>query len=368
MEKNKTPLKSGIQVFILGIVALLSACSSSPRLGSGGLEFTNGMTEEPQLSRSIARFCDSAYIAINQSQEITTYDVLERFEKIRKMREKWSSPVAIAELTKASLISNKRTDLVYERFVELEKKLNDRYDGDTIAELTKVSIVTDTDASDVVAALNSFDDSDHKWSSKISIVELTKLSLFAMRSATQVLATYDEFRTRQGRIGGEKELVELTKSAILTGRTPNDLVKIFDQIEKMDQGMVSRSGTAELVKLSILTNSSPQTVYYRYADIASKRGRSPASLKDDHDRALELLKLSLLGKRTPDQVVKLYDRLSGIDGVSTNRDQAKMIVLSLITGELLQDSVFGNHVDECNGGYARLILSIDSYRYEVAKF
>lgn len=372
MEKTKLPLKSGIQFFILGTTALLQACTTSPRLASGGLEFTNGMTDEPQLSRAIARFCDSAYIAVNQSQEITTYDVLNRFEKIRSMREKWSSPIAIAELTKASLISNKKTDIVYERFVELEKKLSDDYDMVTIAELAKASIVTETEASDVVSMLRSYDDSSRKWELKTSAVELTKLSLFAMRNPVQVMATYDEFATRQGRIGGEKELVELTKSAILTGRTPNDLVKIFDQIEKMDRGMVSRSGAAELVKLSILTNSSPKTVYYRYADIASRSqrslnyagGRTLASVKKEHDRSLELLKLSLLGKRTPDEVVKLYDRFHGLEDVSSNREQSKMIVMSLITGELLQDSVFGNHVDECNGGYARLILSIDSYRYE----
>jgi hypothetical protein len=322
------------------------------------------MTEEPQLSRAIARFCDSAYIAINQSQEITSDDVLTRYEKIRGMRKTWSSPSAIAELTKASLISNKRTEIVYARFVELEKKLGDRYDGDKIAELAKVSILTDTESSDVVTALRSFEQSSRKWELKNSPVELAKLSIFAMRSTEEVYAAYDEFRTRQGRIGGEKELVELTKTAIITGRKPNDLVKIFDQIEKMDQGWVSRSGTAELVKLSILTNYSPKTVYYRYAEIASKKGRAPASMKKEHDRSLELLKLSLLGKRTTDEVVKLYDRFLRLDGVSEHRDEAKMITLSMITGELLQDSVFGNHVDECNGGYARLLLSIDSYRHE----
>jgi hypothetical protein len=89
-------------------------------------------------------------------------------------------------------------------------------------------------------------------------------------------------------------------------------------------------------------------------------------MKKEHDRSLELLKLSLLGKRTPAEVVKLYDRFLSLDGVSENKDQAKMITMSMITGELLQDSVFGNHVDECNGGYARLVLSIDSYRYEEA--
>ena len=113
---------------------------------------------------------------------------------------------------------------------------------------------------------------------------------------------------------------------------------------------------AELVKLSILTNSSAKTVYYRYTEIANQR--KPQNGKD---RAMELLKLSLLSRKSSAEVVKLYDKLGHMDEVTSAKGSAKPMTLSLITGELLQDSVFGNQVDECNGGYARLILSIDSY-------
>jgi hypothetical protein len=77
---------------------------------------------------------------------------------------------------------------------------------------------------------------------------------------------------------------------------------------------------------------------------------------------MELLKLSLLSRKSSAEVVKLYDRLGRMNEVSSaSSSAAKPMTLSLVTGELLQDSVFGNQVDECSGGYARLILSIDSY-------
>ena len=347
-----------IIVIALGMASAIQGCTSSQKLGSGGLQFTNGMTEEPQLSKAIARFCDSAYIAINQSQEITPIDVLTRYEKIRSMRKTWSSDYTITELTKASLISNKKTEIVYERFAELEKKMGDQLSGEFIAELAKVSIITETDAEQVATTFKSFKSPEHSWTHKSSPVELTKLALFTDRGAQTIFATYDEFSLRQGKIGGEKELIELTKSATLTGRSPNDLVKLFDQIERLDQGWVSRAGTAELVKIAILTNYSPKTVYYRYTEIMSKKQ------KNNEDKTLELLKLSLIGKRSTAEVTKLYDRLLTLDTNQQTKEEAKPKTLSLISGELLQDSVVGNQVDECNGGYARLILSIDSYRYD----
>jgi hypothetical protein len=362
MEKSKVPLKLGFLALSCGMLTVLSqGCStatSSPKLASGGLKFTNGLSDEPQLSRAISRFCDSAYIAVNESQEITSEDVLGRYERIRAARGAKSGAYAIAELTKASLISNKRTDVVMKRFDELQKRIGKKHGEEIVADLAKASIITDKDASDVEDALDAIE-SSRRWKHKSSAVELTKLVLFTDRDADDVLATYDEFKTRQGRTSGEHELVELTKSATLTGRAPNDLVRMFDTIEKLDKGFVDRDGTAELVKVALLTNSSPKTVYYRYADIKWRKGRQPASVRKEHDRAVELLKLSLLGKRTPDDVVKLYDRLLG--GVSAYADHAKPIALSLITGETLQDSVWGAHADECNGGYARLILSIDAY-------
>lgn len=358
MEKTKNSLGYGIMIFVLGAVSTLEGCTTSPKLASGGLQFTNGMTEEPQLSKAIARFCDSAYIAVNQSQEITPFDVMRRFEAIRVMRKSWSSDYAVAELVKASLISNKGIEVVYERYIELEKKLGDQLSGEFIAELTKVSVITESDASLVASVYKSFKTPAKKWESKASPVELTKLSLFTERDVNSIYATLAEFSTRQGKIGGEKELIELTKSATLTGRSPNDLVKLFDQIETIDKGWVSRAGTAELVKIAILTNYSPKTVYYRYTEILAKKQ------KHGEDKALELLKLSLIGKRSSKEVTQLYDRFLGMDTVTQTKEQAKPKTLSLITGELLQDSVFGNQVDECNGGYARLILSIDSYRYD----
>lgn len=356
MDKNNVPLRFGILASSITIAALfLQGCTSSPKLASGGLQFTNGMTEEPQLSRAIARFCDSAYIAVNQSQEITPFDVLSRYEKIQSARKQWASPYVVAELTKASLISNKRTELVVERYEEIEKLLAKKANGDQIAELAKASIITDTDADVVASTFREFENSNRKWQYRSSQVELTKLALFTDKSASTIFATYDEFKIRQGKIGGELELVELTKSAALTGRTPNDLVKMFDQIERLDRGWVSRAGTAELVKLSILTNSSPKTVYYRYTEIAAKKKGASA------DRTMELLRLSLLGKRSSSEVVKLYETLNQMEG---DQEPSKEKTLSMVSGELLQDSVFGNHVDECNGGYARLLLSIDSYRGE----
>ncbi len=358
MEKTKNSLGYGILVIVLGVVPTLTGCTSSPKTASGGLQFTNGMADEPTLSRAIARFCDSAYIAVNQSQEITPFDVMERYETIRGKRTKWSSDFAVAELVKASLISNKRTEIVYDRYVEIEKKLGDQLNGDFIAELTKVSIITESDAGVVADTYRSFKNPKKKWESAASAVELTKLSLFSERDATTIYATYDEFSTRQGKIGGEKELIELTKSATLTGRTPNDLVKMFDQIEKLDRGWITRAGTAELVKIAILTNYSPKTVYFRYTEILSKKQ------KNGEDKALELLKLSLIGKKSTKEVTGIYDRMVSMEAGTQTKDQAKPKTFSMITGELLQDSVFGNQVDECNGGYARLILSIDSYRYD----
>ncbi len=356
MKKNM--IRYGFVLFSLGVVTSLTSCTTSQKQASNGLQFTNGMTEEPQLSKAIARFCDSAYIAINQSQEITPFDVMDRYEKIRSMRNNWSSDFAVAELVKASLISNKRTDLVYERYVELENKLGDKLSGDSIAELTKVSIITESDAGTVASVYRSFENPKKKWESKTSPVELTKLALFTERDAQSIYTTYDEFKTRQGKIGGEKEIIELTKSATLTGRTPNDLVKLFDQIEKIDQGWVTRAGTAELVKIAILTNYSPKTVYFRYTELLQKKQ------KHGEDKALELLKLSLIGKKSSAEVTQTYDRLLKMETNATSKESAKPKTFSMVTGELLQDSVFGNQVDECNGGYARLILSIDSYRYD----
>ena len=86
--------------------------------------------------------------------------------------------------------------------------------------------------------------------------------------------------------------------------------------------------------------------------------------KNGEDKALELLKLSLIGKKSTKEVTGIYDRMVSMETGTKSKDQAKPKTFSMITGELLQDSVFGNQVDECNGGYARLILSIDSYRYD----
>lgn len=358
-----TTIAAKIPLFLrfIGSVALITGCASPSSAPTGeGLHFNHGMTEEAQLTHSIARFCDSAYIALNQSQEITPIDVLARFERIRELRKNWPSPFAIAELTKASLVSNLGAEVVVERFGELERELARKISGDAIAELAKVSVITHTEAGRVVSIFKGFQSDARKWKSAATAIELTKLALFADRDAEALFAVYDEFKLRQGAEGDEKELVELTKATVLTGRTPNDLVKIFDEIDRIDQGWVSRSDTAELVKIAILTNSPPKKVYYRYAEIAhSPKPRAGKS------RAMELLKYSLLSKKSAAEVIRLYDRLGRLDGVNDSRNgSAKPMTLSLVTGELLQDSVSGNHVDECNGGYARLILSIDSYLSE----
>ena len=110
MAKNKDSQKFGMfSSGVFGIAVALSGCASSPKsASSNGLQFSDGVTGEPTLSRAISRFCDSAYIAINESQEITPIDVLARYEAIRSGRKSWSSPYVVAELTKASLVSNKK--------------------------------------------------------------------------------------------------------------------------------------------------------------------------------------------------------------------------------------------------------------------
>jgi len=185
-------------------------------------------------------------------------------------------------------------------------------------------------------------------------IELTKVALFTERSVDDMMDIYAEFETRQGKGSTERELAELTKVAALTGRSPNEVIKVYDQIDSGSPGWAGRDRLAELTKIALLTNSSPKTVYFRFTEInAKKKGWGTK----DH-RVMELTKLSLLGKRTAEDVVRTFNKLAALDG---GKDSKSALTFSLLSGELLQDSVFGNNVDECSGGYARLILSIDSY-------
>lgn len=338
----------------IGMICAITGCSTSSK--SDALSFNQGLaTEESQMQRSIARFCDSAYVAVNQSQEITPVDVMDKYKGILALK-KWTSGSQVAELTKAALISTRSAADVVKRYDEIADRMPENITGDQIAELTKVSIITETEASTVAASFKSFN-KVRKWNSLNHPVELTKVALFTEKETDFVMDVYDELLIRQGKTSTEKELTELTKVAVLTGRSPNEIVKVYDQIDSRSPGWAGRARLAELTKIALLTNSSAKTVYYRFTEINSKKKK--AWVNPD-SRVLELTKLSLLGKRTAEDVMKTFAKLDALESGEETNSTKGALAFSLLSGEFLQDSTFGNNVDECSGAYARLILSIDA--------
>jgi hypothetical protein len=339
----------------LASTALTVGCSTGYKESS--LSFDQGLSnDEPQLQKTIARFCDSAYIAVNQTQEITPLDVMDRYKSLQSMKSEWSSPMLVAELTKAALISYKSVEEVVERFDDLSNRFNTELNEDQIAELTKASIITETPVSAVATRYKEFK-KIQEWKFKVHAVEMTKVALFSDRSVSDVMQVFEEFKIRQGKNSQEKELTELTKVAVLTGRAPNEIVKIYDQIDKRGNEKEDRSQVAELTKVALLTNSSAKTVYFRFSEIHSKN-KKPG----DRYRVMELTKLSLLGKRTADDVLKTYNKLARLDDASQkSKANSTAMTFNMLSGELLQDSVYGENVDECSGAFARLLLSVDSY-------
>jgi len=340
----------------LALSSLTVGCSTGYKEAS--LSFDQGLsTDEPQLQKTIARFCDSAYIAVNQTQEITPLDVMDRYKSLQAMKSEWSSPMLVAELTKAALISYKTVEEVVERFDDLSERFHTDLNEDQIAELTKASIITDTPVSVVAGRYKEFK-KIQDWKFKVHAVEMTKVALFSDRSAEQVMAVFEDFKNRQGKNSMEREITELTKVAVLTGRSPNEIVKVYDQIDKRGNEREDRSRVAELTKIALLTNSSAKTVYFRFAEIHSKNKN-----RGDRNRVMELTKLSLLGKRTADDVLRTYNKLARLDDAQKKSSaNSAAMTFNMLSGELLQDSVYGENVDECSGAYARLLLSVDSYK------
>jgi len=348
--------KNFIVLSVIATSALTAGCSTGYK--EVNLSFEQGMSsDESQIQKSIARFCDSAYIAVNQTQEITPLDVMDRYKNLQSMKSEWSSPMLVAELTKAALISYKTVEEVVARFDDFSSRFGTDLNEDQIAELTKASIITDTPVAVVASRYKEFK-KVQDWKFKVHAVEMTKVALFSDRTVEDVMLVFEEFKARQGKSGQEKELTELTKVAVLTGRSPNEIVKVYDQIDKRGNEKEDRSRVAELTKVAILTHSSAKTVFFRFNEIHSKN-------KNHHDRnsAMELTKLSLLGKRTADDVLKTYNRLARLDNASKrSKENSTAMTYNMLSGELLQDAVYGENIDECSGAYARLLLSVDSYR------
>lgn len=342
-------------VLIVGLSVGVSGCSTG-RSGDG-LKFSENVTQDPQLSRVMARFCDSAYIAVNQSEELTPLDVMERYRAIQAKRTDWKSPIQIAELTKASLISGKGPREVADVFDSLQDKLEGKISPVQIADLAKIAIVTDHSASDLASAFKTIA-GNREWKDISAAVELAKMSVFTDRTAAEMLAIFDEFQLRNGMaVGKDRQFAELAKISALTGRTPNDVIRLYDSVDQLNHGYFDAAGLSELTKIAALTNSTAKKAYYRYTEIVGKK-----SHWQDRAQVWELTKLSMLGSRTASDVVKKYDVLSAIERSEGGaKADAGSLTYSLITGETLQDSVNGNNVDECGGGYARLVLSVDAY-------
>ncbi|RYZ73885.1 MAG: hypothetical protein EOP09_01260 [Proteobacteria bacterium] len=337
-----------VPLFALGLMGCqTSAKKQATRTTTESLQFGSVLQDDPQIEKVLSRFCDPSYVAIQSTQEISSAEVMDRFEQIRALRQNWKTTQSITELTQASFLANRNAHQVIEAFDDVSSRLKKGFPEEVSAELTKVALVSGLKPSEVVSRFDDFKGA-RKWKSLAAVAELTKMSIFGGKTQDQTLLVVDEFAKRQGSAAKEMELVELTKARLLTGKSVNDILKNFDQIESRNQGFVSRVRVAELTRIAAVTGASPKSVFYRFAELSMRKTNVMTA-----NQALELTKFSILSRKSANEVAVLFDRL-----VSTE----KTMSFSLLSGEILQDSTFGAAVDECNGGYARLLMTVDSYR------
>jgi len=320
---------------------------ASTRAASNGLQFGSVLQEEPQIEKVLSRFCDASYVAIQSTQEVSSAEVMDRFEQIRALRQNWKTSQSITELTQASFLSNQNPENVVKAFEQVSSRFKQNFPEEVSAELTKVALVSQLRPSEIVSKFEDFK-SARTWRSLAAVAELTKMSIFGGKTQDETLAVYDEFIKRQGKAAKEMELVELTKARLLTGKTVNEILKSYDQIESRNQGFVSRVRVAELTRIAVVTGASPKSVFYRFAELSMRKTGALTP-----SQALELTKFSILSRKSANEVAALFDRVMSSE---------KTMGFSLLSGEILQDSTFGAAVDECNGGYARLLMTVDSYR------
>jgi hypothetical protein len=349
--KNRYPRPALLLLLSFSIDMLCSGCSATSRSKSPyatkTLELNSGLNEESQSEKVLSSFCDASYIAIQSTQDISSFEVTERYDEIKSYREKWKNLSTLNELTQASIISNSNSQATLEAFEAMEDQFPKNFPEEIIAELTKTALVNHKTASEVAGRFKDIR-ALRKWGSLAAISELTKASLFGQKSVDSVRTSYEDFQRRQGKDAKEMELVELTKAAQLSGRTPHEIISAFDQIETRNQGFVNRIRVAELTRIAMMTGASPKMVFYRFAELSMKKGEEYSTAK-----ILELTKYSLLSRKTANELIAVFDRATKTQ---------KNMSFSLFSGEILQDSTFGANVDECNGAHARLLLSVDTYR------
>lgn len=327
----------------------LTSCSSptkEARKDEKTLKVSSLLVEEQQSEKALSQFCDATYIALQSTQEVTGLEVIERYDAIKSLRTSWKNNASINELTQASIISSMSADNVANLFEEMLAKFPSSFPEEVVAELTKTAIVSKKSPTEVSSIFKEVK-SIRKWGSIVAITEMTKAAIFGQKKVTEVQTRFNEFESIQGKAAKEMELVELTKATLLSGKTTHEIVKAFDQIWTRNQGFVNRIRVAELTRIAVMTGASPKMVFYRFAEITMKKGESYSTPK-----ILELTKYSLLSRKSANELIEIFDRTTKSQNMS----------FSLFSGEILQDSTFGNQVDECNGGHARLMLSVDTYR------
>lgn len=357
MTRTGLCLNQGI--FILTISVAAFGCASQDLKGTEALPFHAGLTEESQIVKSMAQFCESGDVAMNQSEEIDPSKVMGLYDEFRAsdVKELNTHPAAVSELVKASLISHKKP----ERLVELYKKARKAFSEKTtplrLAELVKISVIFN----EGLSKMSSDMDKIHvwkKWQDQSAPWILAKLHWVTNQPLQTLFDTYDNIALRQGKSGKEKEIALLTQTSVLFGKSANETVRLFDEVESMDKGWLKRDQNTALIRVAIMTNRSLKNAYNHFTEIGSKRRAM------SYDEKMSLLEYTLFNHTNADTAIKLRDRLAQMEGLDQTDLHAKGMIHSLVIAETLQEATTGANVDECGGGHMRLMMALESTDYE----
>lgn len=335
--------------WILVLVACISSCATTDKVPS--LRYNHAeTTEEPRLQKVVSRFCDSAYIALNQTYEQSSTRILEIYDTFKSLLPDMNAG-DWSELTIVQIISAQPFDQVVNTLSELKKELPEVTSVYLLIELTKVVIVTETSTDHAVTLFNQF----HKTAklSPESSITLTKAALFSEFDDKKVLKIFEDLKIRLDQDADELTLASLTSSVLISGQSTHELVKNYDSALKLIKDKDSSKTAAELVKMSIALRVSPSSVARSYQKVIGLQ--KPTPLKN---HSMELLKISLLSKEPFEKTLKSFNRVH-------KKDTPASMAFVLLIGESLEASLVDqSESDECHGAYTRFVLSFDRFRLD----
>lgn len=355
MTRTGLCLNQGI---LISAFSLFVGCASQDLKGTEALPFHAGLTDESQILKSMARFCDSGDVALNSSEEIDPTRVMTLYDEFRasEISELSTHPEAVSELVKASLISHTSTEKLVEMYKNARKTFGESESPLRVAELVKISVVFEESLSKMksdITKINAW----KKWEKQDAVWILAKLHWVTDQPLANVFDMYDAIALRQGKAGKEKEIALLTQTSILFGKTANETVRLFDEVESMDKGWLKRDQNTALIRVAFMTNRSIKNTYNHFTEIGSKRKSM------SYDEKMSLLEYTLFNHTNADTAIKLRDRLSKMEGLAQDK-HTKGVLRSLVIAETLQEATTGADVDECSGGHARLMMALESADYE----